>query len=418
MFWLGWGKKIKQIFTKKDADKLYVKLNGNETINGDKTFNGTTSLGRVNKLGSSNGETFIIPNKTSGKSSLKLGNSESSDNQRYDIDLQGRSRIMNVPVPTQDSDVASKFYVDRNFIAKSQESSLLTKSEASNLYIPKSQESSIVKTSGDQTINGNKTFNNKVLLATTPTDANQAVNKQYVDNGFVSKTQDDDISGNKDFINTIRFTGDVKFGLVNDPPILRGQDYLYSNGKLTKTGNSPITHNDELVPKRYVDYEISSRLNNINSIIETKVNQLIQPLKDYAKTGILKFQIIDFNTGRVRVSWAQKPLGWVDTNILLKRLHISGQRYGSATNSNVYTEFTTGGYQEFSNFTINPSIEFTTTQLNNGQFKDLNLSSTIYMWLEWNTQYVDRDFDTKIQVPAAFRYEKNGYSWYVPVKIK
>lgn len=113
MFWLGWGKKIKEIFTKKEADRYYVKLSGDETINGNKTLNGTTTLGRVTNLGSnSNGDAFFLPKKDAGKSILYTGNSAFNDDKRFDIDLQNRSKILNVPNPTSDKDAANKFYVD------------------------------------------------------------------------------------------------------------------------------------------------------------------------------------------------------------------------------------------------------------------------------------------------------------------
>lgn len=113
MFWLGWGKKVKQIFTRQQADRIYVKLNGDETINGNKTLTGTTTMGRVTNLGStSNGDAFFLPKKDSGKSTLFIGNSAFNDDKRFNIDLQNRSNIINVPTPTQAKDISNKEYVD------------------------------------------------------------------------------------------------------------------------------------------------------------------------------------------------------------------------------------------------------------------------------------------------------------------
>lgn len=91
-----------------------VLLTGNQTIAGDKTFTGTTKLDRVVSLGKSTdtGECFFLPNKDSGKSVMYIGNSAFNDNKRFDLDLQSRSKILNVPNPTVNGDAANKEYVD------------------------------------------------------------------------------------------------------------------------------------------------------------------------------------------------------------------------------------------------------------------------------------------------------------------
>lgn len=90
-----------------------VLLTGDQTIAGNKTFTGNTALSRVTALGdATRGEAFFLPNKASGKSILYTGNSSTNDDKRFDIDLQNRSKLLNVPTPTANGDAVNKQYVD------------------------------------------------------------------------------------------------------------------------------------------------------------------------------------------------------------------------------------------------------------------------------------------------------------------
>lgn len=90
-----------------------VLLTGNQTIAGNKTFTGDTALSRVTAIGdATRGDAFFLPNKATGKSILYTGNSAFNDDKRFDIDLQSRSKLMNVPNPTQNGDATNKEYVD------------------------------------------------------------------------------------------------------------------------------------------------------------------------------------------------------------------------------------------------------------------------------------------------------------------
>lgn len=104
-----------------------VKTTGNQTINGSKTFNNTIncndglkSIGsNLNKgyvstrrleLGFGTGIGYITPEDNSNKT-LKFG-SVSGRGRFNNIDLENASKIINVPTPTANNDVATKQYVD------------------------------------------------------------------------------------------------------------------------------------------------------------------------------------------------------------------------------------------------------------------------------------------------------------------
>lgn len=372
MFWLGLSRKIKDVFTKSEADKLYIKkdeknnlvqTSGDQTINGNKTFTGTTGFGRVSTLGStSNGDAFFLPKKDSGKSILYTGNSAFNNDKRFDIDLQDRTKLLNVPNPTADKDAANKFYVDTNFV-------------------PNSQKSNFVQVSGNQTINGNKSFNGIIRFA----DKIEA----GFGSGIVNFTPED--NSNK----IIKFSGVDGRGKF---------DLDLNNTSKILNVPSPVNSGDA-VNKQYIDSKLPSLENRVSL------------LESYSKTGILQFQIIDYLQGKIRIKWLQKPLGWNDNNILLNRLHISIQIYtASAVILSGFTNAT--NYQEFNNISLNPVKDIITNQVENATYKNLDNAITFYLWFDWNTQYIESDIPNKIQLPVGFKFEKNGYSWYVPVKIK
>lgn len=93
---------------------LPVGFNGSET----KFYRGFNSVGnsklwRITELGQDTGtEAYILPRKDTGKSTLKFGNSTKNDDKRYDLDMESRSRIVNLPQPTGDNQPATKIYVD------------------------------------------------------------------------------------------------------------------------------------------------------------------------------------------------------------------------------------------------------------------------------------------------------------------
>lgn len=79
------------------------------------TFTSTQRFDRVVELGQVSGtQAYIIPRNDNGKTTLRIGNSPSNNNKRFDIDLENRSNIINVPNPTNNGDVANKQYVDNS----------------------------------------------------------------------------------------------------------------------------------------------------------------------------------------------------------------------------------------------------------------------------------------------------------------
>lgn len=156
-----------------------VKLTGDQTITGNKKFHGEVEFGTVLKAGYGGGVLHIIPEDTSQKT-LKFGNSPNNNTQRFTtIDLENRTCIKNMPIPVEDSDGASKWYVDIHVNDKITSPQLDTRL------------SNYVKLSGDQTIvaNNNLTGRNRFTNQNTTFDyvvqdsdnGKTIVNKEYVD---------------------------------------------------------------------------------------------------------------------------------------------------------------------------------------------------------------------------------------------
>lgn len=94
------------------VNKQYVDSNS-ISPNQVNTFTQTQNFDRIIEIGQPDGDqAYILPRKREGKTTLRLGNSPGNDNKRYDIDLENRTKILNVPNPTANGDVANKAYVD------------------------------------------------------------------------------------------------------------------------------------------------------------------------------------------------------------------------------------------------------------------------------------------------------------------
>lgn len=198
------------------------------------------------------------------------------------------------------------------------------------------------------------------------------------------------ITGPKTF-NKLVLPDKVFFGPEDDP------DYTYDRqyGVIHKTNNFDILDDTELTTKDYVD---------------TAINQAVAPLRDYAKTGILRWYVIDFNIGRWAFEWVQKPLGWNDS-WCIETFHLSTYRANGD-----YVEFTDGGYQQWTNFTI--PAQATTTKLSNNTWKDNNRDTRVYLYMNWGTNVNPTFRYVKMCVPSGFRFERGDFSVYIPIKIK
>lgn len=69
---------------------------------------------------------------------------------------------------------------------KANQATTFSKDEINNLLNAKANSNAVVALSGNQTINGVKTFSSVPIVATQPTNANQVANKAYVDSKAVS----------------------------------------------------------------------------------------------------------------------------------------------------------------------------------------------------------------------------------------
>lgn len=213
-------------------------------------------------------------------------------------------------------------------------------------------------------------------------------------NQKVDLTTAQTITGPKTF-NKLVLPDKVFFGPENDP------DYTYdrTTGEITQTNGLDLTLNDNtLTSKEYVDYAI---------------NQAVAPLKEYAKTGIIRFNLVDFNNGRMEMFWVQKPLGWNDNDIVFNKIHISTY-YGNSKGTRLYEEFISEGIQELLNIKLPDA--FNSPKLNNSTFKDTNVRTTIYLYLEFSNKFSNNIM--KLNFPASFRYEKSNYSMFIPIKLK
>lgn len=87
------------------TNKQYVDSKANSILNGSSSF------GSVIKAGQGAGFLKLSPEDNSRKTIL-FANTSIGANNRFDLDLENKSYIKNVPTPQRDSDIVSKSYVD------------------------------------------------------------------------------------------------------------------------------------------------------------------------------------------------------------------------------------------------------------------------------------------------------------------
>ena len=110
VFWFGWTKKLKNIFTKKEADTLYLQKNNNQsqTVAGPVSFSqgviarSSIDLGTEIKAGYGGGSVKFIPEDNSTKT-LQFYNNNPGDTRRFNLLVSN---------PTAAQNPATKQYVD------------------------------------------------------------------------------------------------------------------------------------------------------------------------------------------------------------------------------------------------------------------------------------------------------------------
>ena len=104
VFWFGWAKKLKNIFTKTEADRLYLQKTSNtsQTVDGPVALRSSIELGTEIKAGYGGGSVKFIPEDNSTKT-LQFYNNNATDTRRFKL---------LVPDPTEAQNPATKQYVD------------------------------------------------------------------------------------------------------------------------------------------------------------------------------------------------------------------------------------------------------------------------------------------------------------------
>lgn len=215
-------------------------------------------------------------------------------------------------------------------------------------------------------------------------------------NNKVDLTTAQTITGAKT-INKLVLADKVFFGPENDP------DYTYDRqyGTLSKTNNFDISDDDELVPKSYVD-------------------NLIAPLQEYAKTGIIQMVIWNQNGYKIRLIPILTPPSLVGKeNEFFDRIHISTTTYkqNNSAEPTIFNEFEGGEYVEILKPQTNIDIEV--RSLNTNNFRDNNRSMNLYSWWDMNQNLItglNGDWSPKIIIPITSRYDRNGQVLYLVYK--
>ena len=180
----------------------FATLNTNQTINGQKTFTSAITLGTEINAGRGGNPVKFIPDDNTTKT-LQFYNANANDQRRFNL---------LIPEPTQANNPATKNYVDTaianssgNIPQQTLDQINTNKTNITNLQGTvntntnsisqlNTKDTQNVKLSGDQTINGQKTFTNRIFAnggitnLIDPTNATDVVNKNYVDNNALSKT--------------------------------------------------------------------------------------------------------------------------------------------------------------------------------------------------------------------------------------
>ena len=86
VFWFGWAKKLKNIFTKQQADQYYLQKNSNQeqTVAGPVALRSPIELGTEIKAGYGGSSVKFIPEDNSTKT-LQFYNNQPNDTRRFKL---------------------------------------------------------------------------------------------------------------------------------------------------------------------------------------------------------------------------------------------------------------------------------------------------------------------------------------------
>ena len=104
VFWFGWAKKLKNVFTKQQADQYYLQKNSSQlqTVAGPVSLRSSIELGTEIKAGYGGVTVKFIPEDNSTKT-IQFYNGNATDRRRFNL---------LIPEPTRAQNPATKQYVD------------------------------------------------------------------------------------------------------------------------------------------------------------------------------------------------------------------------------------------------------------------------------------------------------------------
>lgn len=323
----------------KGLDATNVKLTTDQTINGTKTFTNQiianqglkTGLNQVItgadlELGLGSTFAYITPENGDAKA-LKFSGKQGRG--KFDLDMGGASKITNLPEPINDQDAATKNYVDSEILKVNASGSIpqqtldqintnktnitalqnTVNTNTNSINQLNQKDTQNVKLSGDQTINGTKTFTNQIVASQgitnlpDPVTTKDVATKNYVDTNAVLTFKNQTISGTKTFN-----------GAVN-----------ISQGTLSTIDSAtPLS----LVNKRYVD-RVDSKISTVDGNLTTLKQDIDTSLYTIYSTGNTIYNNLNkittniFNNSSVDY---KKPL-----TVSFTRTNNSGTDYGSYT---------------------------------------------------------------------------------------
>lgn len=143
-------------------------------------------------------------------------------------------------------ELATKVYVDElkagldsDIATKANQNTTYTKTEVNHIANTKANANATVNLTGNQTINGIKTFSVPPVSATNPTGNNQVANKAYVDhvgNTAVKLTGNQTVAGNKTLSGATTFNGAITSKGANT---FSGNN-TFNTGQVTFNNKAPI----------------------------------------------------------------------------------------------------------------------------------------------------------------------------------